>query len=93
MTTLLIGLSLIWATIGYNLSSLRCQIPKGVMKIAKPMIQVLYSNGEHESVQLTQSDDAMQTVKTSDPTFEKLVIVIDKVVFVVYSIALCLVHI
>jgi hypothetical protein len=63
------------------------------MKIAKPMIQVLYSNGEHESVQLTQSDDAMQTVKTSDPTFEKLVIVIDKVVFVVYSIALCLVHI
>jgi hypothetical protein len=64
------------------------------MKIAKPMIQVLYSNGEHESIHLTQSDDAMQTVKkTSDPTFEKLVIVIDKVVFVVYLIALCLVHI
>jgi hypothetical protein len=54
---------------------------------------VLYSNGEHESVQLTQSDDAMQTVKTKDPTFEKLVIVIDKVVFFVYLIALCLVHI
>ncbi len=69
---------------------MRCQISV----VAKPMIQLLYSYGEHENVQLTQSDDAMQTVKkTSDPTFEKLVFVIDKVVFVVYLIALCLVHI
>jgi len=90
----LVGLSLIWSTIGYNFSLLRCRIPGIALKIATPITQVFYTNSEQETVQLTKSDDAPQSgKKTSEPNFEDLITVIDKVVFVIFTIAICLVHI
>ena len=91
LTALLIGLSLIWSTIVYNLSLMKCQIPLFAKKFV-PMIYVLYKNSEHESIGLTQSEDTNEK-KITEPTFESLITVLDKMVFVLFTIAICLVHI
>ncbi len=47
-----------------------------------PVTQVLYTNSEHETIELTQTEDKEQK-KTSEPTSEHLITVIDRIVLFV----------
>jgi len=56
-----------------------------------PITQIFYTNSEHE---LAKADDSPQSgKKASEPNFEDLITVIDKVVFIIFTIAISLVHI
>jgi hypothetical protein len=87
---------MIWSTIGYNLSLLKSQIPVFAQKFVTPMAQILYTNSEQETIELTseQTEDKEKSrKKTSEPTYEHFITVVDKVVFFVYLISICLIHI
>ncbi|CAG2118547.1 unnamed protein product [Medioppia subpectinata] len=87
LSVLFVGLLQIWLTIAYNISLLKCEIPLWTAKVTKPLLQ-MYRNTEHESIQLTQSEQLQDTKKSGQPNAEDLTFIIDKIVFIVFAFAI-----
>ncbi|CAG2177856.1 unnamed protein product [Oppiella nova] len=78
----------VWLTIAYNTSLLKCTIPMWTMRFTKPLLQ-MYRNTEHETIQLTQSEQLHDTTKkSSQPNAEDLTFIIDKVIFIVFALTI-----
>ncbi|XP_054159268.1 acetylcholine receptor subunit alpha-type acr-16-like [Oppia nitens] len=88
LTTLFVGLLQVWITIAFNTSQLKGQIPVWAMKFTKPLIQ-LYRNTEHESIQLTQSEQTADVTNKKSvakhPNAEDLTFIVDKLLFIVFT--------
>lgn len=95
LTTLAIGISLIWTTIGVNVSVLKFQPPLIAVKLIAPLAQLIGQNKIQETVGLTTNEDVLSNEKQSlsKPTAELVTLAIDKIVFVIFLLAVSLFHV